>query len=104
RSARRLRCPISPGRVILKGTATQIAIHSRDGETPSISAEIGYTSSLLGGEPAMRTGWSALPAWLTTTLIAVSAPNTGTQRDPSDVVFGDVRVFDGERVLPSATG
>jgi imidazolonepropionase-like amidohydrolase len=51
----------------------------------------------------MRTGWSALPAWLTTTLIAVSAPDTGAQRDPSDVVFGDVRVFDGERVLPSAT-
>ncbi len=51
----------------------------------------------------MRTGWLALLAWLTTMLMVVSAPDAGAQQDGSDVVFSDVRVFDGERVLPSAT-
>jgi imidazolonepropionase-like amidohydrolase len=51
----------------------------------------------------MRTGWSALVALLTMMLVLVSTPHTRARQGSSNVVFNDVRVFDGERVLPSAT-
>src|SRR5262249_41675533 len=74
------------GRIILNGTVTQIAFHSRDGKLRPPPPEIGYTSSLVDGEAAMRPGWSALLAWLTTMLIVVSVPTLEHGR-PSPISF-----------------